>query len=205
MKIVSVNVGAPRELVIKGRRKSTGIFKEAVGGRVRIAGVAVGSDVQMDKKHHGGPFKAAYVYAIEDYEWWSRELDRGLAPGTFGDNVTTSGLDVTNALIGERWRVGSALLEVTDPRIPCSTLSTRMGIRGFVKRFAAAKRFGAYTRIVEEGDVAAGDPLEVEYRPEHGVTIVDVARVHYSGDQEEAEEIYRATGFPEHYADWVKA
>ncbi|MEA2498105.1 MAG: hypothetical protein QOH26_510 [Actinomycetota bacterium] len=180
--VVSVNVGAPRDLVIKGRERVTGIFKEPVEGRVPVRGVAVGDDVQMDKKHHGGPLKAVYVYAVEDYEWWSRELDRALAPGTFGDNITTRGLDVTAALIGERWRVGTALLEVTDPRIPCSTLATRMGVRGFVKRFASAERFGAYCRIVEEGDVAAEDPIVIEDRPADGVAILDVARAHYSGE-----------------------
>ena len=204
MKVVSVNVGAPKELVIKGRAQLTGIFKQPTEGRIPVKGVAVGSDVQMDKKYHGGPFKAVYVYALEDYQWWSQELERELAPGTFGDNITTSGLDVTGALIGERWRVGTALIEVTDPRIPCSTLASRMGVRGFVKRFAAAERFGAYCRIVEEGDVAAGDTVTVADRPDHGVTIVDVARVHYSSDPAEIQRIYRATGFPEHYADWAE-
>ena len=185
--------------MVRGRERMTGIFKEPVDGPVEISGASIGDDVQMDKRHHGGTYKAVYVYAIEDYEWWERELGHAMGPGTFGDNVTTRGLAVNAALIGERWRLGTALVEVTDPRTPCSTLRSRMGQPGFVKRFAAAERFGAYCRIVSEGVVSAGDSVAVVSRPDHGVTIVDVARAHYSKDQADMKDLYESAGKPQHF------
>lgn len=202
--IVSVNVGRPKDVQIGSRTRTTGIFKEPQEGRVAIAGVTLGDDVQVDKKHHGGVYQAVYAYAAEDYRWWSAELDRDLAPGTFGENLTTEGINVTNAAIGERWRAGTALLEVTDPRIPCSTLRARMGVPGFVKRFAAARRFGAYLMIVEEGDVGAGDRVEVVDRPDHGVTIATLGAAYFDDDLPEAERIFRALGQPDRRRDWIE-
>lgn len=202
--VVSVNVGRPKDVRIGSRTRTTGIFKEPQQGRVRIAGVTVGDDVQVDKKHHGGVYQAVYAYASEDYRWWSEELGRELDPGTFGENLTTEGIDVTNAAIGERWRAGTALLEVTDPRIPCSTLRARMGIPGFVKRFAAARRFGAYLMIVEEGEVGAGDRLEIVDRPDHGVTIAALGAAYFEDDLDEAERIFRALGEPDRRRDWIE-
>ncbi|MEA2453335.1 MAG: hypothetical protein QOG04_2045 [Actinomycetota bacterium] len=199
--VISVNVGRPRSLLVKGNHRSTGIFKGPVADRVPLQGVSVGNDVQMDKKNHGGQFQAIYAYAVEDYAWWSKELGDELAPGTFGENLTTQGIDLQSTLVGERWNVGSAEIEVTSPRIPCSTLATRMGLPGFVKRFAAAERFGAYLQIVKEGDVGAGDSLKVLSRPAHGVTIVDVARAYLSRDSDEGARIYEATGRPEFLAE----
>jgi MOSC domain-containing protein YiiM len=195
--VVSVNVGRPRSLVVKGRERSTGIFKEPVAGRVLVQGIAVGDDVQVDRKHHGGPFQAVYAYATEDYTWWSEELGAELLPGTFGENLTTRGIDPQSALVGELWRVGSAELRVTAPRIPCSTLRSRVGVPGFVKRFAGARRLGAYFQIVEPGEIGAGDSIEILDRPDHAVTIVDVADAHYSKDPLEGRKIYEATGRPE--------
>ena len=202
--IVSVNIGRPRDVQMGSRTRTTGIFKEPQEGRVRIAGVTVGDDVQVDKEHHGGLYQAVYAYAADDYRWWSRELERRLGPGTFGENLTTEGIDVTNAEIGERWRAGTALLEVTDPRIPCSTLRARMGIPGFVKRFAAARRFGAYLMILEEGDVGAGDPVEVVHRPGHGVTIARLGAAYFDDDLEAAEHLFEALGRPERRSDWIE-
>jgi MOSC domain-containing protein YiiM len=200
IEIVSVNVGRPRSLTVKGRERVTGIFKEPITSRVAVRGDSVGDDVQMDKQHHGGPFQAVYVYALEDYEWWSRELKLDLVPGTFGENLTTRGIDLSLARVGERWRVGTVELVVTSPRIPCSTLASRMEQPGFVKRFAAAERFGAYCQIAGSGDIGMGDALEVLHRPDHGVTVVDVARVHYSKDPVESLRIFEATGGPEFLA-----
>lgn len=202
--VVSVNVGRPRELRIKDRTRATGIFKEPRAGRIPIAGATVGDDVQMDRKHHGGPFKAVYAYALEDYEWWTEELDRELPPGTFGENITTRGVDITHALIGERWRVGTAMLEVADPRIPCSTLRARMGIPGFVKRFARAARFGAYLSIVEEGSVAAGDEIVVLERPSHDVTVQLLGAAQLGTEPGEAVAIFEALGRPERRRSWVE-
>ena len=201
---VSVNVGRPEELTIGGRSRETGIFKRPQEGRVPIAGVAVGDDVQVDTKHHGGPFKAVYAYALEDYEWWRRELERELPPGTFGENLTTVGIDISSALIGERWRVDTATMEVADPRIPCSTLRARMEIPGFVKTFARARRFGAYFSIVTEGSVAAGDEITVLDRPTHDVTIERLGVAQLGAGPAEIRAIYEALGRPERRLTWAE-
>lgn len=187
------------------RTRTTGIFKEPQPGRVPVTGVSVGSDVQVDKKHHGGPLQAVYAYAFEDYTWWSEQLGRDLAPGTFGENLTTEGIDITNAPIGQRWRVGTCVIEITDPRIPCSTLRARMGIPGFVKTFASARRFGAYFSIVQEGDVGAGDQIEIVASPGHGVTIARLSTAYFDKDLIEAEVICRALGSPERRREWLES
>ena len=202
-RVVSVNVGKPRPVQMGKRTRTTGIFKEPQPGLVRVAGVTVGDDVQVDKKHHGGPTQAVYAYAAEDYEWWEAELEAELAPGTFGENLTTRGMDVTNALIGEVWAINEVAIQVTDPRIPCSTLRARMGIPGFVKRFAASRRFGAYFRIVREGELGAGDAIEVVERPDHGVTIARLGAAYFDKDLTEAEAIFEALGRPEERLGWV--
>lgn len=202
--VVSVNVGKPKDLQVGNRTRMTGIFKEPQEGRVPIAGVTVGTDVQMDKRHHGGPYQAVYAYAVEDYEWWSRQLRRALEPGIFGENLTTQGIDITNSLIGERWQAGTAVLQITDPRLPCSTLRSRMGIPGFVKTFAAARRFGAYFEIVEEGDVAAGDEVRILERPNHDVSIARLGAALVEGDPDEAEAIFEALGRPDRRAAWIE-
>lgn len=203
-----MNVARPRPLKIGGRVRETGIFKEPQTGRVPISGETVGDDVQVDRRHHGGRFKAVYAYAEEDYLWWSGELGVQLGPGTFGENITTRGLDVTSVVIGERWRVGSAEIEVADPRIPCSTLASRMrlehGVKGFVKKFVAARRFGAYFLIAREGEVAAGDTIEVIHRPEHGVTITDIADVVYTHDLALATKYLDAFPRPEQRREWTR-
>ena len=175
--VASVNLGRPRLLLINGNPHKTGIFKVPAGGPVRLENDAVDGDAVVDTRVHGGYDKAVYAYAAEDYEWWSRELERDLGPGDFGENLTTAGIDIAEARIGERWRVGAALLEVSEPRQPCSTLGAKMGDQRFVKRFAKALRLGTYLRIVEPGEVAAGDPIEVVERPEHDVTIGLLGRV----------------------------
>jgi MOSC domain-containing protein YiiM len=172
-RILSVNVGRPR-LVDTGRRAvKTAIWKSPVAGRVPVRGVNVDGDDQADRSVHGGPDKAVYAYAIEETRQWEAELERELGPGAFGENLTTEGIDVSGALVGERWRVGTTLLEVVQPRLPCFKLGLRMGDPAFVKRFAQASRPGAYLRIVEEGDLGAGDGIEVDTvdLPDHGVTV----------------------------------
>src|SRR3712207_5988806 len=149
----------------------TGIWKFPVDGRVAVKGGNVDGDVQADLRVHGGEFQALYAYAREDYEWWSEELGRELGPGTFGENLTVEGLDLAGALVGERWSVGSAVLEVSLPRIPCFKLAHKMEDPRFIKRFAQARRPGTYLRIIEEGEIGAGDEIAVLERPGHGVTI----------------------------------
>ena len=138
-----------------------------------VRGVNLDGDDQADRSVHGGPDKAVYAYAIEETRKWEAELGRQLGPGAFGENLTIAGIDVSGALLGERWRVGSTLLEVVQPRLPCFKLGLRLGDPSFVKRFGQASRPGAYLRIVVEGDVGAGDAVEVDLAalPDHGVTV----------------------------------
>ncbi len=168
--VVSVHVGRPRSVRTRRGAVSTAIWKQPAQGRVAVHGVNLDGDDQADRSVHGGPDKAVYVYAVEEIRAWENELGRDLGEAAFGQNLTTRGIDVSDALIGERWSIGSALFEVAQPRVPCFKLGLRIGAPGFVKRFAQASRPGAYLRIVREGDVGAGDPIAVSSRPEHGIT-----------------------------------
>lgn len=176
-RVESVNVGRPRPVLINGQPHESGIDKRPVGGAVALRDDGVEGDAVVDRAVHGGYDKAVYAYALEDYRWWSGELGRQLAPGAFGENLTTSGVDLRAVLVGERWRVGSALLEASEPRQPCSTLGAKMGDQRFVKRFARSLRLGTYLRIIEPGEVEPGSPIEVLERPDHGVTISLLGRV----------------------------
>lgn len=150
----------------------TAIDKQPLDGPVDVKKLGVYGDVQASRQHHGGPDKAVYAYADEDGDHFESLLGRDIAPGLFGENLRTRGLDVTGAVIGERWRIGEGLvLEVTMPRTPCATFARRMGEQKWVKRFTEECRPGAYLRVVTAGPVAAGDPVVVTDRPEHGVTI----------------------------------
>jgi MOSC domain-containing protein YiiM len=175
--VVSVNVGRPRQISVRaGRPLMSAIGKAPIKRRVRVAGVNVEGDDQANRRLHGGPDKAVYAYAAEDTAWWEQELGRPLGPGAFGENLTLDGVDVSGARIGERWRIGTVELEVCQPRLPCAKLGVKFGDRGMVRRFAEASRPGAYLRIVAEGELGAGDAVEVRDRPAHGVTIALVSR-----------------------------
>jgi MOSC domain-containing protein YiiM len=171
-KLLSVNVGTPQQLSVRrGRPMMSAIAKHPVDGRVRVEGVNVTGDAQADLRVHGGPDKAVYAYAREDSSWWEDVLGIDIPDGMFGENLTTEGVDVTNAVIGERWRIGTVELEVCQPRQPCSKPGLRFGNPKMVKLFAQSSRPGAYLRIVIEGELGAGDEVEVLSRPDHGVTI----------------------------------
>jgi MOSC domain-containing protein YiiM len=175
--LVCVNVGRPRQISVRrGRPLMSAIGKAPVKRRVRVAGVNVEGDEQADRRVHGGPDKAVYAYAAEDTAWWEAELRRELGPGAFGENLTVAGVDVTGARIGERWRIGTVELEVCQPRLPCAKLGVRFQDRDMVRRFAEAGRPGAYLRIVAEGELGAGDAIEVCERPGHDVTVALVSR-----------------------------
>lgn len=176
----SVNVGRPVTVEWNGRMVTTAIAKEPVDGRVRVAGVNVAGDDQADRSVHGGTSKAVYAYAAEDYAWWAERLGAPVPPGMFGENLTLEGLDLSAALVGERWRVGSAVLVVTEPRIPCYKLGIRMGDQGFVRLFRQAGRPGAYLAIAEPGEVAAGDAVDILERPDHGVTVGLIERAFHA-------------------------
>jgi MOSC domain-containing protein YiiM len=181
--VVSVNVGRPRTVSWHGRDVTSSIWKKPVDGRRAVRGVNVEGDDQADRRVHGGPTKAIYAYALEDYTWWGTVLGTSLAPGTFGDNLTVTGVELADRVIGERWRIGTALVRVTEPRIPCFKLGIRMGDAGFVAHFATAARPGSYLAIDGEGEVSAGDAIELLDRPAHDVTIGTVERA-YHGQRE---------------------
>lgn len=185
-RVVSVNVGQPREIEWLGRLVTTAIWKSPVDRRVALEGFNFVGDEQADRRAHGGHDKAVYSYALEDEAWWAERLGRAVEVGTFGENLTLAGVDVTGAVIGERWEIGSALLEVAQPRIPCWKLGARMNDPDFPPVFAEAGRPGAYLRIIKEGDIGAGDLVRVVDRPAHGVTVGDVARIYHSDHSQAA-------------------
>jgi MOSC domain-containing protein YiiM len=173
-RVLSVNVGSVRTIEWRGRAITTGIWKHPVSGRIALRGVNFVGDDQADRIVHGGPDKAVYAYAREDYDYWRDEEQLETSPGLFGDNLTTEGLDLSRAVVGQRWSVGSTVLEITQPRLPCFKLGIRLNDSHFPKRFMMASRMGAYLRIVEEGDVGARDTVCVTNTPEHGVTLGDM-------------------------------
>ncbi|MEV0004141.1 MOSC domain-containing protein [Micromonospora sp. NPDC050980] len=184
MRVISVNVGRPQPNPWKGIG-ATGIDKRPVDGPVSVTApgpkgagdVGLAGDRVYDVAHHGGTDQAVYAYAREDLDHWEAELGRPLGDGSFGENLTTGGLDVNGALIGERWRIGAELvLEVSCPRIPCGTFQGWLGERGWIKRFTRAARPGTYLRVITPGSVAAGDPVQVAHRPDHDVTVATVFR-----------------------------
>jgi len=174
-RLISVNVGTPKQIDTGRRIVETAIWKDPVEGRVKVRGVNLDGDRQADLTVHGGPDKAVYAYAIEETRSWEEELGRPLGPGAWGENLTTEGVDVSGAVLGERWRIGTTLLEVVQPRLPCFKLALKMEDPTFVRRFAMASRPGAYLKIIEEGDIGTGDEIEVSGRPEHGVDVRLVA------------------------------
>lgn len=161
----------------KGPRRTTAIDKRPVNGPVRVTRLGLAGDTQCDQRFHGGPDRAVYAYAREDEDWWSAELDRSIEPGLFGENLTTSGLDVSGALIGEQWQLGSAggiVLEVRQPRIPCGNFTARMKERAWLRRFSERGDPGAYLKVVHNGSMIIDEMIKVIHRPTHGVTIGEV-------------------------------
>ncbi|WDR01468.1 MOSC domain-containing protein [Devosia algicola] len=155
--LASVNIGAPE--TIDAKAGLTGIFKRPQSGAVAIGPAAVVGDAVVDRRHHGGVDQAVYVYLSTDYDWWSHELGTPLAPGTFGENLTISGIEGEDMAVGDRFVVGDVVLEITCHRTPCETLAARMGDGKFIKRFLAAGRPGAYCRVIATGAVRAGDKV----------------------------------------------
>ncbi len=196
--LLSVNVGGIREFDYHGRPALSAIWKSPVRGRIAVRGVNLEGDDQADREAHGGPDKAVYAYAIEDTRWWEEELGRSLEYGELGENLTTEGIGVTDALVGERWEIGSAVFEVSEPRVPCWRLAVRMEDQLFPRRFTQVGRPGTYLRIVREGDVGARDEVRVVERPDHDLTIGDVFRI-YTRDRDDAG---RLLSVPEMSSSW---
>lgn len=178
--VLSVNVGRPRDFAWAGLGR-TSIDKQAVRGPVHVDRLGLDGDQVTDTKHHGGVDQAVYAFAREELDWWEAELGQPVRDGQFGENLTTRGIDVDGAEVGERWRVGSATLEVAMVRIPCNDFKNWQRVNGFedrgwVKRFAMHGRPGAYLRVVHEGAVQAGDDLSIVHQPGHGVTVATMFR-----------------------------
>src|SRR5262252_2615413 len=202
-KVLSVNVGGVREFEYNGRPAKSAIWKSPAVGRIAARGVNLAGDDQADRQAHGGPDKALYAYAVEDARWWEREIGRALAHGEFGENLTTEGVEVNGALVGERWQIGSTVLEVSEPRIPCWRLGVRMNDKLFPRRFSEALRPGALLRILVEGEVGAGDEIQVIKRPDHDLTVRDVLRI-YAFDRQEVGRLLAIPGMSESWRSWAE-
>ena len=203
-RVLSVNVGRPRDVDTGKRIVKTAIWKEPVRGRVTVRGVNLEGDEQADLTVHGGPDKAVYAYAVEDTREWEAKLGRALGPGAFGENLTLQNVDASGALIGERWAVGDdgLLLEVVQPRLPCFKLGLRFGDPTFVKAFGAAGRPGAYLKIVTEGSVAERDEVEVVERPDHDVTMRLAAHA-ILVDQDQLPRLLDAPTLLPEWREWI--
>ena len=179
MKLVSLNVGTPREVTLKNRTITTGIFKEPVQGRVMLRRLNIDGDKQADLSVHGGADKAVYVYPKEHYEYWRQKLPSMKMPwGMFGENFTTEGLLEDAVRIGDRFRVGTAELKVTQPRLPCYKLGIKFGRADMVRRFLASGRTGFYLAVLREGMVGAGDTIELIGRNANNATVAEIVKLY---------------------------
>lgn len=196
LQLVGIQVGRPRDLEWRGQRLRTAIVKTAVAGRVRVGRLNLAGDEQADPSVHGGPDKAVYAYPAEHYAAWRAELsDADLTWGAFGENLTTRGLLESDVCIGDRLRIGTAEFRVTQPRMPCSKLAARFGRADMVKIFLDSRRSGFYLAVAREGDIAAGDRIEIVARDERGLTVAQVAAL-YTDDEPERALLERAALHP---------
>jgi MOSC domain-containing protein YiiM len=201
--IVSVNVGEPREVEWAGRRVLTAIWKWPKDGRISVQRDNLAGDAQADLRVHGGPDKALYTYAAEDYRWWQDQLGVALGPATFGENLTTEGVDLTTSVVGELWSVGTTLLQVTQPRMPCFKLGIRMADAAFVQRFDEARRLGVYCSIQDEGHIGAGDSIVLVARPAHGMTAASIAEIQDTKQAGDLRRLRDIEDVPIGWRDWA--
>jgi MOSC domain-containing protein YiiM len=179
MKIISVNVGLPRLVMSNGDPVSTGIFKEPVAGRVKLGTLNLDGDRQADLSVHGGPSKAVYAYPCEHYEYWKREFPEMKLPwGMFGENFTTAGLFESEINIGDKFSIGSAIVMVTEPRMPCYKLGIKFGRPDIVKRFLASERTGFYFAVLQEGEVGVGEPIELTEKSKDSLKVGDITALY---------------------------
>jgi MOSC domain-containing protein YiiM len=207
MKLISVNVGFPREVTWKGKTVSTGIFKEPVSDRLMVRSLNLEGDGQADLTVHGGADKAVYVYPFEHYDYWRGELPgTELSLGIFGENFTTTGLREEEVNIGDHFQIGTVKLMVTQPRLPCYKLGIRFGRPDMVKRFLASRRTGFYFRVLQEGEVGAGDILELVSRDDNNVTVADITQL-YVRAEDNPELLHRAAqleALPQSWRDYFQ-
>ena len=205
MKVLSVNITATiLEGEWIGSEGQTGIDKRPIFGPVRFENNHVDGDVIGDKSAHGGYDQAVYAYAREDADWWEQEIALTIENGRFGENLTTQGVDVSAAVIGERWRIGSVILEVSQPRIPCRSFAGFWKRPTLIKEFMAAGRPGTYLRIIQEGEITAGDEIEIIHVPSHGITIADVYAAK-NGERSKVEEIALVKELSPQYQEWAQS
>jgi len=202
MRLIAVNVGQPRQVVWKGRTVTTGIFKEPVAGRVPLRQHNLDGDAQADVSVHGGPSKAVYLYPAEHYAAWRQELANLELPwGMFGENFTTAGILETTMSIGDRLRIGTAVVRVTEPRLPCYKLGLRFGRDDILRRFLASGRTGLYMAVEHEGGVEAGETFTLLSRANHGVTVAEITRV-YAYEQDDIATMQRLVHLSSLSAPW---
>ena len=201
-RVVSVRVGGIQAHAWAGRRKRTAIDKRPLTGRVAVDLHGLAGDEHADTEFHGGSDKAVYVYGREDAAFWSSELGRDVPDGAFGENLTVENLEVTGAVIGERWAIGSTLLEVRQPRLPCRVFAAYWQVPALIKRFTAAARPGAYLGVIGSGDVGAGDEVRIVHRPTHGVTLGEVFRAR-TLERDLVPRLLEAPELPDHIRTWA--
>ncbi len=207
MKLVSVNVGLPREVIWKGKTVTTGIFKEPVKVRVKVRFLNLDGDRQADLTVHGGLDKAIYVYPVEHYEYWRGELPEMELPwGMFGENLTTVGLLEDSVNIGDRFRIGTAEVMVTQPRMPCYKLGIKFGRANIVKQFLDSRLTGFYFSVLQEGEVGVGDVMELISRDENNVTVADITRlyVRQSNDLQMLHRAVQVKALPDSWRDYFQ-
>ena len=192
MKLISLNVGLPRQVTFRGEMVTTGIFKEPIHHRTKLRKLNLDGDKQADLTVHGGVDKAVYSYPEEHYRFWQKELpDMYLSCGMFGENFTTEGLFEDNVNIGDQFRIGTAIVIATQPRMPCYKLGVKFGRMDIVKRFLASGLTGIYFKVLQEGEVGAGDVIKLIRRDDNNVTVKDVIRI-YSVDKDDVQTMERA-------------
>jgi MOSC domain-containing protein YiiM len=202
MRLLSVNVGQPRAVMWKGRMVTTGIFKEPVTGRVALRRHNLAGDAQADLSVHGGPFKAVYLYPAEHYAAWRQELPAMVLPwGMFGENFTTEGILEATMQIGDRLRIGTAVVRVTEPRMPCYKLGLRFGQDEILQQFLLSGRSGLYMAVEQAGEVEAGETFTLLSRDNHGLTVADITRV-YVHEKDDVDTMQRLVQLPYLSAPW---
>ena len=203
-KVLTVNIAAiVHEGAWTGSEGRTGIDKQPTASKVKFENDGVAGDVVVDRKHHGGYDKAVYAYAKEDAVWWEAQIGREIGNGGFGENLTTEGIDVNAAKIGERWQIGSVILEVSEPRIPCRVFAGFWDRPTLIKDFTDARRSGAYLRIIQEGEIIAGDEIKVIHSPEHDVTIRDLFDAK-AGERGKIAELKLVSELSDKYKEWLE-
>ena len=206
-KLISVNVGLPRTVMSNGDPVSTGIFKEPVAGRVMLRTLNLDGDRQADLSVHGGPSKAVYAYPSEYYDYWTHEFPEMKLPwGMFGENFTTAGLLETEVNVGDKFRVGSAIVMATEPRMPCYKLGIRFGRSDIIKRFLASERTGVYFAVLQEGEVGAGDPMELIEKSQDSLKLSDITAL-YTREKHNVGLLRRAievATLPESWKDYFR-